>query len=101
MVVSLYGRADNYELVFMQDSNGLWGATVPPDMTDGTYAVELYAVDWAGNIGYYTGLLYMCNGMTCLRISEDEFKLKIIVDRYELHGPIDIIDCEVRRCCAL
>lgn len=41
---------------------------MPPDTKDGVYAVELWAVNAIGEIGHWTGELYMCSGVCCVQI---------------------------------
>lgn len=50
MVKSLYGLVDGQQIVFERNGD-VWETTIPADL-DGTYIVELWAVDEAGNVGY-------------------------------------------------
>ena len=61
MITNVYGKCDGVFINFKQASNGRWECVVPTDFTDGTYVIELYAEDIAGNIAFYTGTLYMCD----------------------------------------
>lgn len=97
MIVSLTGRADNLELVFVQNQVGQWEAIVPPDMTDGMYVVELWAADDAGNIAYYTSFLYLFDGrMTMLQLNDDFFKVIISNDVYSLSIKETSLDFETK-----
>ena len=60
-IVSVYGKCDGVFISFNLTSDGRWECKIPADFTDGTYVVELYAEDVGGNIGFYTGKLYMCD----------------------------------------
>lgn len=60
-IVSVYGKCDGIFINFKLMNNGRWECIIPADFTDGTYVIELFAVDVAGNVGFYTGKLYMCD----------------------------------------
>lgn len=83
MVTRVWGKADSFELVFspLGDSGEEWTATVPADLEDGQYAVELYCCDDAGSIAYWTGMLYLNNSEAVrVRIAADPFKLWLLAD---------------------
>lgn len=85
MVISLIGRADNYDLVFSQNEQGQWETIVPVDLTDGMYVIELWATDESGNIGYYTGFLYLFDGrMTQLELLDEKFSILISSGKFIL-----------------
>ena len=44
-------------MIILEREGGIWKGTVPFS-EDGEYIVELYAEDWAGNIGYYCTVLF-------------------------------------------
>lgn len=58
MVAAVYGRVDNGERIdfTLNGKTGLWEATAPETLK-GTYLVEIYAEDYAGNIAYLTSVL--------------------------------------------
>lgn len=59
-VKEVRGKADDIDLIFMKNSEGLWETTVPFDSTQRwKYVVELYAVDYAGNWAYMTTVLFL------------------------------------------
>ena len=81
MIVSLTGKADNFELVFAKQQNNTWAAEVPPNIETGRYIVELYAVDQAGNVGYWRGVLHMSqNQRVTLEILTDEYQAWLMND---------------------
>ena len=59
MIVEMYGHCDTFDVVYTCIEPGLWQATVPADLTDGKYVVDIYGVDSTGYIVYWTGILYM------------------------------------------
>ena len=104
MITKLWGKADQFDLVFSNHGNNRWTAIVPADMEDGQYIVELYAEDDFGNLGYWTGILYISNSANvAVRIVADKFKLwmmnepvlELQKDRISLI--IDIVGCIGRR----
>lgn len=58
MVANVYGRVDNGERIdfALNSKTGLWEATAPETLK-GTYCVEIYAEDHAGNVSYVTSAL--------------------------------------------
>lgn len=57
MIAYIFGRADNYDLIFERNHTGQWQCIVPFEK-DGQYVVTLYAVDEAGNVSYYSKVLF-------------------------------------------
>lgn len=56
MVVRLEGKIDGNDIIFQKEEGDRWKATVPRNLI-GSYAVELVAVDEAGNCGFATKYL--------------------------------------------
>jgi hypothetical protein len=80
MVTRVWGKADSFELVFSH-SGAFWQACVPADLEDGQYVTELYCIDDSGNMGYWTGILYICNSENVrVRIVSDKFRLWLEAD---------------------
>lgn len=52
MVKALYGKCDGLDISFTRDETGRWTTTVPASPT-GVYVLELWAEDYAGNVGYF------------------------------------------------
>lgn len=75
-IVRLYGRADHFDIEF-QKRGSRWTCQVPPDVTDGVYAVTLTAVNASGETGHWTGELFMVNGLCHLKIRQPRFGLWI------------------------
>lgn len=67
-VKRVWGKADDFSLEFNYVGGEQWEAAVPPDTSDGVYAVELWAINSVGELGHYVGELYMCSGVCCVRI---------------------------------
>ena len=68
-ILRVWGRADGFDLEFKKEGE-LWDCTVPPDTKDGQYAVEIHGVNEFGQTAYWTGTLYMCNGICHLELKE-------------------------------
>lgn len=81
-VIRVYGRADSYDIEFTPKEDK-WEVDVPPDMTDGVYAVQLTAVDEIGDFSYWVGELYMVDGVCCLKIEETPYRVRLKVKEYE------------------
>lgn len=59
MITSMYGHCDAFDVIYTQIGENQWQATVPPDLTDGKYVVDIYGVDNTGFLVYWAGILYM------------------------------------------
>lgn len=55
----MYGHCDAFDVVYTQINASQWQAVVPPDLEDGKYVTDIYAVDDTGYIVYWAGILYM------------------------------------------
>lgn len=96
MITSVYGKCDNYDVVFKQEG-GVWRCCIPPDWTDGQYVCEFYAVTDAGVQGYWTGILYISAGnVYCPKLVEDAFRVWVLPDRCGALEP-DRITCTIVR----
>ncbi|MBR3767514.1 MAG: Ig-like domain-containing protein [Clostridia bacterium] len=70
LITRVWGRADAFDIEFTQRLDGKWYVNIPPDLTDGQYAVEIYVQNIYGERAYWTGILYMHNGRACLHLSK-------------------------------
>lgn len=89
MIVEVYGKCDGVDIVFTPSTGNKWVCEVPADYSDGTYVVELWAVSDTGGIGYYTGILYMCNSRFA--------KLEIIKDGFKFTFNSDVVRVSVTK----
>lgn len=81
-ITELYGKCDNYDVVFHQNERGLWETTVPADFEDGKYIAEFWAHDITGLIIYWTGILYMYDGKVIfIELAEDPYR--VIIGGYD------------------
>ena len=77
-IVRVWGFADTYALEFTpvvinQYGDIRWEANVPPDLSDGQYATELYAMNKAGKQAMWTGILYMQSGQCRIVLRRERF----------------------------
>ena len=78
MVTQVYGTADRFEIIFKQEK-GRWVASVPTDFSDGQYACHFTAITDVGEIGYWTGMLYIPDCKTaCARLEEDLYTIWLL-----------------------
>lgn len=52
-----------FDIAFTNTGGTVWSCRVPPDLEDGAYATEIHAMNEFGQTAYWTGFLYMCNGV--------------------------------------
>lgn len=67
-IVRVYGHADSFDIEFVHVEGDVWTCQVPPDTADGVYAVEFWAVNEEGVTAYWTGELFMTNGVCHLEV---------------------------------
>lgn len=82
-IIRVYGTADNIGLE-LELNDGRWVCNLPPDLVDGQYAVQLFAVRGNGSVGMWTGVLYVANGIACLHLKQEKYSLWLNRDRIAL-----------------
>ena len=58
MVTNVYGKADGVDILFTPSPDGKWKCELPANST-GTYLMEIFAEDEAGNTAYYATALFV------------------------------------------
>ena len=81
-IIRVFGKADDFDIELSRKGKK-WEVDIPPDMTDGVYAVQLTAIDVNGESAYWVGELYMTDGVCCFKIVELTYKTKIRKNVYE------------------
>ena len=76
-ILRVWGKADSFDIEFSK-TEGLWVCTVPPDTKDGQYAAEVHAINEFGQTAYWTGTLYMCNGICHLELKETPYVIMFL-----------------------
>lgn len=82
-IIRVWGTADNISLELKID-NGRWICNLPPDLIDGQYAVQLFAVRGNGSVGMWTGMLYIANGIKCLHLKQEKYTLWLNREQYSV-----------------
>ena len=92
IITDVWGKADTLNLVYSLDSDGLWTVNVPPDLSDGCYAAEIWAKNLCGEVGYWSGFLYMHQGRARLYLESKKYSLWLMPSQMVLSGdmPIEI-----------
>lgn len=84
MVAKVVGTVDNMEIVFsFNQTTGRWETAVPRDL-DGTYVVDLWAYDEAGNAGYAATVLFTVD------VERLHFNVELL--KYRLHPAMDKLE---------
>lgn len=83
-VVRVFGKADDFDIELTQKGDK-WEVDVPPDMTDGVYAVQLTAIDELGESSYWVGELYMVDGVCCLKFTECPYQVRFAEKNLKTH----------------
>lgn len=81
-IIRVFGKADDFDIELSRKGKK-WEVDIPPDMTDGVYAVQLTAIDELGESAYWVGELYMTDGVCCLKINEIPYRVKVRKSEYE------------------
>ncbi len=79
-IIRVWGTADNIELE-LKNNDGRWECNLPPDLIDGQYAVQLFAMRGSGDIGMWTGVLYITNGIRCLHLNKEKYTLWLMSEQ--------------------
>lgn len=92
-IESMWGTCDGYGIIFTQVSDRVWTCDVPPDLSDGTYIVEIYARTYSGFIIYTTAVLYMCDSRcVSLELVNDGIYVVIKPIDYDIKVLKDTVD---------
>jgi hypothetical protein len=83
-IVRVYGRADSFDIELTRNGNK-WEVDVPPDLSDGVYAVQLTAVNDMGETAHWVGELFMVGGVCCLRLGDVKFWTKLSAREYSVN----------------
>ena len=75
VITDVWGKADGINLNYALKSDGFWYASVPADLSDGCYAAEIWARNNSGEIGYWSGFLYMHQGRAKLYLEPNKYSL--------------------------
>lgn len=84
MIVRVWGTADQFDLEFYRTEGNQWAAPVIIDFDDGQYAVQIFAQNEWGGIGVYAGVLYLCDGASCLHIIRTRFTPIILPSKFNI-----------------
>ena len=84
-VIRMFGKADSFDIEFTKTAESLWQCNVPPDLTDGQYATEIYAVTESGEFAYWTGILYMSRGKPSLVLKRCRYFIKCLPSEKQLN----------------
>ena len=74
-ILRVWGKADSFDIEFTYEGGTRWKCSVPPDTKDGQYAAEIWAVNEFGELAYWTGELFMVNGVCCLRFDDSSYRI--------------------------
>lgn len=88
-IIRVWGRADRFDIEFSRidiNRDDQWEVSIPPDLSDGQYAVEIHAINRAGYTDFWTGILYMANGnLIYFRLYDSNYIVTMSPDIYEIH----------------
>lgn len=82
-IIRLWGNADDFDIEF-KNEGGIWKVDVPPDFTDGVYAVTLHALNEFYESATWVGELFMCNGACCIKIHFAPYQVWFKVKEYSM-----------------
>lgn len=82
-IIRLWGKADDLEIEF-KNEGGIWKVDVPPDLTDGVYAVVLHALNELYESTTWVGELFMSNGACCIKINYAPYQVWFCLKQYTM-----------------
>ena len=102
-ITRVWGRADNLNIEFTcidsASDEELWVCEVPPDTKDGQYACEIWAINEAGKTAYWTGILYMVNGVCQMEIHPSKYEIEIQQSKKRIEISREMKRIEIVRGC--
>lgn len=87
-IIRVWGKADSFDIEFSKTEGGTWECSVPPDVSDGMYAVQIFAVNEFNEKASWSGFLYMCSGLCHLEITEKPFAFSVVQKGVELSAAV-------------
>lgn len=99
-ILRVWGKADSFDIEFTHIGGTKWKCSVPPDVKDGQYAVEIWAISKFGDIAYWTGELFMCNGICCLRFNERPFTIWVKTSTTHIGNLLPQTQITIRKGCS-
>ena len=81
-VIRVFGKADSFDIELTPNGDR-WEVDIPPDLTDGVYAVQLTAINEVGDEAHWVGELFMCNGVCCINLVDYAYDMRIKVKEYD------------------
>ncbi len=95
----VWGSADEFSLELTKD-NGWWVCSLPPDLVDGQYSVQLFAMRRNGMTGMWTGTLYIADGVRCLHLKQERFTLFLLPEQTKINALPPRVSIEkCKECC--
>lgn len=77
MIAAMWGTVDGTEVTF-EEVKGQWVCTMPADLEDGMYILELWIKTIAETIVYATAIVYLCDSKyTYLEMLDDDIMVMI------------------------
>lgn len=84
-LVAVWGLCDGTEILFDETSEDVWETTVPADLDDGEYVVEVWGKTRTDFIIYTTAILYLCDSrLVSLRFIDTDYLARFRAGRYGL-----------------
>lgn len=75
-IIRIWGTADGFDIEFSKIPQGYWKVSVPPDLEDGIYAVEIHAINNNGKISTWAGELFMCDKVCHITLDWSDYIFK-------------------------
>lgn len=98
-ILRVWGKADSFDIEFTHEGGTRWKCSVPPDTKDGQYAAEIWAVNEFGELAYWTGELFMVNGVCCLRFDDSPYRIWVRMSAAQISSLSSCSDMRFRQSC--
>lgn len=84
MVQRVFGRANEFEVIFEHQEGDWWTITVPQNL-EGEYIVDIYAEDEAGNVAHICKVLFaICGHELQVHILDERYRLEVKEGGYNI-----------------
>lgn len=83
-IVRVWGVCDNLQIEFNYNGGTTWTCKVPPDLKDGTYIAEFWAMDDLMRIGHWVGFLYMSSGVCHFKFKDEKYQVWFKPQNYKI-----------------
>lgn len=89
-ILQVWGKVDSNDVICSPVNDKDWTVIVPPDLNDGCYICEFWALSNNGLVGYRSAVLWIVDGrLTCIKWLDETFYIQYVPNDYDTQETSD------------